>query len=254
MAGIRYNDGYRIHRDNTDIVLWLFLSIALHAILATAAVFSPSPSKKILYSPVYEVDLVSAPVAPKVEPQPLPVPEEVKPVEKPKPETVRKSGRKVRAAAVPRTKSAPVKSDDAISKLREKFAAEEAVDRLRKKVQEKEASGGRAGVRIAQRAPSRVYQYEELNAELKAYFDRIHKAIRESWSLPAGLSNKGFKTVLSIHVLRDGTIESLWIEQGSGNRYYDESAIRAINKITPLPPLPKGWKDNYIDLGLNLGN
>lgn len=253
MAGIRYNGGYNIvPRDNTDIILWLFISVALHAILATLFALSPDPSKKIIYVPVYEVDLVPMPDVVKAEP-PVPMQEEVRPVEKSKPEkVVHKARKSSKIAAMPKTLREAVKPDEAISKMREKIAAEEAVDRIRKKMREKEpaVSASGSGVKIAQKAPARVYQYEELDAELRAYFDKISRAVMSAWFLPDSLRNKGYKAVLSIHVLRDGTVESLWIEEGSGNRYYDDSAMRAINKINPLPPLPKGWREEYIDLGL----
>lgn len=249
MAGIRYNGGYNIApRDNTDIILWLFLSVALHGILVTVLALTPKPSQKIVYVPIYEVDLVPAPVTVKAE-QPVPM-QEIRPVEKPEPEKVAHKARKSgKAVVMPKVVRETAKADEAISKLREKIAADEAVDRIRRKMREKEVASD-SGVKIAQKAPARVYQYEELDAELKAYFDKISRAIREAWSLPGALRDKGYKTVLSIHVLRDGTIESLWIEEASGNRYYDESALRAINKVTPLPPLPKGWKEGHIDLGL----
>lgn len=254
MAGIRYNSGYNVvPRDSSDIILWLFLSVALHAILATLFALSPDSSKKIIYVPVYEVDLVPAPDVVKAEP-PVSIQQEVRPIEEPKPPMVARKARKSsKVVAMPKALRKAVKPDEAISKMREKVAAEEAVDRIRKKMREKEpatTSASGSGVKIAQKAPARVYQYEELDAELRAYFDKISRAVMSAWFLPDSLRNKGYKAVLSIHVLRDGTVESLWIEEGSGNRYYDDSAMRAINKINPLPPLPKGWREEYIDLGL----
>lgn len=248
MAGNRYNSSYRIvHRDNTDFILWLFLSAAIHAILATAAVLSPKPAHKIFYSPVYEVDLVPMPETVKVE-HPAPRQEAVKPVEIPKPEkTIQKIQKSGKTTVLPKALRETPKPDEAVSRLREKIAAEEAVDRIRKKIREKEAST--SGVKVTQKAPAKVYRYEELDAELKAYFDKISREISEAWSLPDTLRNKGYKAVLTIHVARSGVIESLYIEEASGNRYYDDSALRAINKVNPLPPLPEGWKGDYIDLG-----
>lgn len=185
--------------------------------------------------------------------------DEIRPPEKPEKEKIAPKELKVRKPVVSvKTKKPAVSAktikdtarpDDAVAKIREKIAAEEAVEKIRKKVTKKETTST-GKIKIAARPPTKVYQRDELDAELKAYFDKITRMITEAWSLPETLENKGFKTILSIHINRDGTIESLFIEEGSGNRLYDESTVRAINKVTPLPPLPKGWNEEAIDLGL----
>lgn len=184
-----------------------------------------------------------------VKPEEVPQKEVVPPREQPKKEKVKKRALKTKKPAPsPKALKNIARPDEAVARIREKIAAEEAVDRIRRKVKEKETTSRE--ITIAARAPARVYRYEELDAELRAYFEKISLMINGAWSLPEALRNKGFKTILSIHIRRDGTIESLWIEEGSGNKFYDESALRAINKVTPLPPLPKKWKEEAIDLGL----
>lgn len=277
MAVGRYKESVNIVSENhTDFVRWLFLSVAIHLIPALVAVLLPTPPKKVFYSPVYEVTLLTSPEI--VKPQDaskeeIPQKEDVPPHERPKVEpkeepklkvevkdikhkaktikhkAINKKSRK--EIAVPKPKEDAARPDEAVAKMREKIAAEEAVEgtveKIRKKVREKEAVSGNS-VKIAARPPARVHSYEEFDAELKTYVDKIRQTIREAWSLPDVLKNRGFKTTLSIHVHRNGTIESLWIGEGSGNKFYDESTLRAINKVTPLPPLPKGWKEDTIDL------
>lgn len=238
--------------DHTGFKLWLFLSVAIHLLLA-AAIISPivwKDRQKMFYTSVCEVDLL--PRDKTVKSEDLPGKEEIKRLEKPKEEEIKheKATTKIEKK-INLSKARDVeRPDEAISKLREKIYAEEAVEKLKKKIKDKQTALPNGGIKIAARAPARVYHYDELSAELKAYVEKISKVINGAWSLPENLRNKGFKTILSIHVRRDGAIESLWIEEGSGNKFYDESTLRAINKVSPLPPLPKGWKDDAIDLGL----
>lgn len=274
MAVGRYKDSVNIVSENhADFVRWLFLSVAIHLIPALVVVLLPTPPKKVFYSPVYEVTLLTGPEIVKPQDAPkegIPQKEDVPPHEEPKeepklkievkdikhkpkikkPKAVTKSRKEI---VVSKLREDAARPDEAVKKMREKIATEEAVEeavsKIRKKDREKEiASSG--GIKIAARAPARVYHVEELDAELRAYFERISRIVRDAWALPEGLRNKGFKTILSIHIRKDGTVESLWVEEGSGNRFFDESAQRAINKASPLPPLPKNWKEESIDLGL----
>ncbi|TNF50181.1 energy transducer TonB, partial [bacterium] len=38
---------------------------------------------------------------------------------------------------------------------------------------------------------------------------------------------------------------------GSGNIYYDQSALRAIRKASPLPPLPQDLDEESLEVGIN---
>jgi TonB family protein len=42
----------------------------------------------------------------------------------------------------------------------------------------------------------------------------------------------------------------LSFEKHSGNRYFDESAMKAIKKASPFPPFPDSIRDNNIDVGI----
>lgn len=257
MAG-RYKKFYGTYRNN-DFVLWLTVSLAVHTVFATIIGLSPRTTQKVFHPRIYQVDLISRPdvlqpeevVQNREAPPEVPVPR-IEQKEKIKERAVmhRAVKKAKKGTTIPKKLKDTAKPDEAVAKLREKIAAEEAVERIRKKIKAKEAVSADR-VKVAARPPARIYQYEELDAELRAYFEKISRIVRDSWSLPGDLRNKGFKTVLSININRDGTIESLWLEKGSGNKFYDESAFRAINKVNPLPPLPKAWKEESIDLGFN---
>lgn len=259
MAVNRYNGSiYNVSGNHTDFPLWLFLSAAIHLVPAILILLIPRVPQTVFRPPVYQVELLTRQEAANVEealkyeeliPGEEPRVEakiEVK-VENTKPKAIKKVKRQV---VTPKHREDAARPDEAVKKLREKFAAEDAVDRVRKRVREKETASS-DGIKVAAKAPVKVYHYEELDDEMKAYYAAISRIIRNAWSLPEVLRNKGYKTVLAIHVLKDGTVQSLWIEEKSGNSFYDETTVRAINKVTTLPPLPKGWKERYIDLGFN---
>jgi len=65
--------------------------------------------------------------------------------------------------------------------------------------------------------------------------------IQKNWAfsehLVRGQSN--LETLVGIKILPNGEIQDIWIDKKSGNPILDESAIRAIKKSNPLPPLPR---------------
>ena len=40
------------------------------------------------------------------------------------------------------------------------------------------------------------------------------------------------------------------LEKRSGNRYFDESALRTVKKANPLPPLPEELRESSIEIGI----
>jgi TonB family protein len=85
----------------------------------------------------------------------------------------------------------------------------------------------------------------------RAYYDRIWAQIRSSW-VPQGVTSQAsLITVVGIRIAASGEIEQFWIEKGSGNAYYDQSALRAIRKANPLPALPNELSDAPLEVGVN---
>lgn len=91
-----------------------------------------------------------------------------------------------------------------------------------------------------------------LSGKAKEYYDSIESKIKESWILPGTMAQeaKKLRTIIGIIVKRDGTIEKMWIEQSSGNIYYDRAALRAVKKASPLPELPSEMPDKYLEIGI----
>jgi TonB family protein len=57
--------------------------------------------------------------------------------------------------------------------------------------------------------------------------------------------------VVAFRIRRDGSIVKPFIEKSSGLSYFDQSALRAVVRAAPLPPLPEGFPEET--LGVHFG-
>lgn len=90
---------------------------------------------------------------------------------------------------------------------------------------------------------------EDPNFTYGYYLDRVVAVISGNWVRPpVGAEVK--EAVLYFRIQRDGTIGDLRIATPSGSERFDQAAYRAVEASSPLPPLPKGYRRDY--LGINL--
>ncbi len=89
-----------------------------------------------------------------------------------------------------------------------------------------------------------------VNPSLRRYYDTIWEKIKENWKIPEYLKGKGYRTIISFTVKRDGSVEGIKVEKGSGNRLFDECALRALKASIPFPSFPKDVKEESIELGV----
>ena len=90
-----------------------------------------------------------------------------------------------------------------------------------------------------------------LESRLSDYYDSIWAKIKKEWTLPENL-RKGrttLETTIVIVIDREGKIQKSWFERKSGNTLFDQRAMRAIKKAEPLPPIPKEFSDNTLEMG-----
>lgn len=77
------------------------------------------------------------------------------------------------------------------------------------------------------------------------YLNLIRYRIQENWTPP--LSNRpDFRAIVGFVISRSGKIKRIVMEQASGNFLFDQSAQRAIQAITQLPPLPEEFSDEEL--------
>ena len=221
----------------------VLLSFLLHALFISIFLLSPSlPGKKWTFEPVYSVDLVSsqmiassgsqARVSMSKELAASPLKEQ--------PLTVKKSEESRSMPLVDRL--APARNENA-GKI------ERAVDDMRKRMAS--SSSSQKPVPQAGQTPAREGSGATSGGRMQMYYTRVWAKIKEQWAMPRGiLPEHNLETVISIVILKDGTLSGLSFEKTSGNKYFDQSAARAVRKASPFPPLPEWVKEPNMEIGL----
>lgn len=224
---------HRLHRDrfNGDIGLqrMILLSGILHAVVLSALFLSPSlPTPKLTFGPIYSVQLVSL-------------------------SENFLSGRDISAVSGEFIRQSPAhgalvlkKQTDAVSVTvkrtevsgRDFRGVEKAVDNIRQ--------------RASVSADARKYPVNtEIEKKMNIYYTQIWARIKSQWVMPQSiLPRENIEAVIHARVLRNGAVMDLSFEKRSGNRYFDESAMKAVQKASPLPPLPEWVRDSSIDIGI----
>lgn len=85
------------------------------------------------------------------------------------------------------------------------------------------------------------------------YLRAVEQKISGGWDpvvhgIPVGETKQ---VVIAFHIRRDGTIEKPMVEKSSGLGFFDQSALRAVMRAAPLPPLPEAFPDDA--LGIHFG-
>jgi len=144
-----------------------------------------------------------------------------------------------------------------------------AIDAIRKRVEAAEqreravlaSSGGARGAGMAAGSgvagitaggsPSGTGGNAAFNARMYAYYRLIWARIKKQWTISPGLlPRENIGAVIHVRVLRNGDVEEIRFEKRSGNRYFDESALRAVRKASPFPPLPEGTGEGEVEMGI----
>ena len=85
----------------------------------------------------------------------------------------------------------------------------------------------------------------EQAAERSRWQDVVYTRIKNAWLRPPGLP-EGLKCDLSVRILGTGEVIRAEVQQSSGNRLFDDSALSAVNKASPLPVPPPGVRGELV--------
>ncbi|HIC90514.1 MAG TPA: TonB family protein [Syntrophaceae bacterium] len=246
------------------------ISIGLHmlAFFLMFAVFHIS-SKKVYLPPVYTVDLVSLPVSPSVQKksqlartptEPIykegailsakgPVKEYVQRKIAKKPILTNDRQVKEKLVEVPKVIRSSI---ERIQKsLSPEKKIESAIAAIRAKVGQGQtksppASAGILGGSSAGTVP------DEVALQLRIYYTQIWKEIRNNWVLPEQMirDKKNLQAIVVIEIRSDGKIVHIEFERESGDDFFDRSVIKAVQRSSPLPPLPKEYMKPTHEIGI----
>ncbi|MDP2725134.1 MAG: energy transducer TonB, partial [Syntrophales bacterium] len=99
--------------------------------------------------------------------------------------------------------------------------------------------------------PSAKQGDAEVNAQMRTYYALIWSRIRGLWTIPQGmLPPENIEVVIHAQILKDGAVTGVDFEKRSGNSYFDATALRTVKKASPLPPLPEGFGDSSLEVGI----
>jgi len=132
----------------------------------------------------------------------------------------------------------------AIDRIRKQVAKTGPVDRLKQKMAGQGGGTGTGGKGYG--SGRRAIEMMDI------YRAEIPYRIQENWAFSSQLAGNigDLEAVLVVKIMPAGEIADIWFEKRSGNRYLDESAYKAVQKSSPLPPLPLGYRRPFYNLGL----
>ncbi|HDQ05021.1 MAG TPA: TonB family protein [Deltaproteobacteria bacterium] len=216
----------------------ILLSLIFHIVALIIIFISiPSSSRRVTFGPVYSVQLVGSEAAITRESKRLSDFTEEK-VE-PRPTTIKRKPEGL--APEPIKKEEPEKLDvlKALEALKQKEIASRTEDTA---VTDSEdgisATGG----------PASPGQTSDQRNE---YYATIWSKVKGNWALPQALMPAdNVEAIIAVKISRGGTVENIYFEKRSGNRYFDDSALNAVKKSLPFPPLPSYIAGSYIEIGI----
>jgi TonB family protein len=229
------------------------ISLAIHVALVLFLNLNPWPTFIKVRPTAYTVTLMPIslpePQIPKIPVQPIPKEEKTKPIEKIKPvekvkpiEKPKKDDIIEKVKKTQKEKESNKRLQEALEEIRKKAA----LDEIRKRVARKEREEERSATLSSAKTPL------EMESKLNDYYSLIWAKIKGAWTIPENLLKVtvDLETVIVLIIERDGKIQKFWFEKKSGNAIYDQSAMRAIKKAEPLPPIPKELSENTLEIGI----
>jgi len=243
----------------------LAISVALHVAVFAAAWLGPRP-KPFEWDPEkpHLVELVAAAPLPRAAPpKPRPVPprqleapvkepvQEV-PEEKPadtKPEvTPVKPPPKVQPRP-PRTfqRIAPKRTDEGPT-LEERL--QQRLEHVEEQEEAEEASPPDAADTEAPTPSEPTAEVEALDFPFAWYLRQVQTRVRDAWDTPGNRLLAGHPNPVGVTLVihRDGHVSDARIEVSSGNAGLDASALRAVQRAQPFPPLPEPYEGERLAL------
>jgi colicin import membrane protein len=223
----------------------IFLSLLFHGVVLSLLFFTPSfPSPKLTFGPVYTVSLVNFSGNILEQKRWTAAAKEL--LEASRSETVFKKRLEPEPVVPIRSLESRRKPDHTLEKAMEEIRKRAAAQAATPKPQEKTSPEAKSGPASPPSSGD-----AEMSANMRAYYATIWSLIKGRWALPQGiLPGDVLETVINVTILRSGAVTGMNFEKRSGNRYFDESALKAIRKAIPFPPLPAGIGGGSLDMGI----
>ncbi|HLF56715.1 MAG TPA: energy transducer TonB [Thermoanaerobaculia bacterium] len=219
----------------------LVVAASLHFIVVLAAWVAP----KLLAEPQPPLEFVAVRIVPAArlgveQPKPVPpAPEAKAPEPEPVPEPKRES--KAPALPDPKAKKEPAKP---APEPAAPATPQPAVPPSSAAQVQGAPTGALAGMALG--AP--VATFDNPDFTYGYYVDQMLAMISRNWTRP--LVGGGVEAWIHFEIERDGTLRGVRISRSSGINSFDLAALRAVQASSPLPPLPRAYRED--SLGVNL--
>jgi TonB family protein len=82
------------------------------------------------------------------------------------------------------------------------------------------------------------------------YLAVVQQKIASYWDPPPDLGGNEVAVVVWFRIEKDGSIKTSYIEEPSGSTVFDTSALRALERSAPLPPLPIEYPGDHLIIHL----
>jgi colicin import membrane protein len=211
----------------------IFLSLTVHLIVITIILVSiPTTSRHLTFGTAYDVQLVgSEAVLPSNDSSSLNNLLESK--KTPDYIIIKRKINSIYSSPVKTQATNNLNIEKAISSIRQREISGA-------KTSKTEAASERANMPDAQ-----------VNAQANEYIEAVWSKVKQNWTIPQSLlPEKNIITIIDVKISRSGILQYAGFEKRSGNSYFDDSALRAVKKSSPFPPLPYWVKDNSIEIGI----
>ncbi len=85
-------------------------------------------------------------------------------------------------------------------------------------------------------------------SELAWYRDAVSGRLYETWRQPLlDAVRDALEVQIRFAIAPDGRVVDPRVDRSSGVPSLDRSALRAVSDVSPLPPLPRGWRDSPLE-------
>lgn len=84
-----------------------------------------------------------------------------------------------------------------------------------------------------------------------AYVARLREHLRRHWKLPVLQDwDEKLSATMVIKIKRDGSVITSWFEKHSNNSRFDQYVKKAVDRASPLPPLPREFEQNSEEIAV----
>ena len=211
------------------------VSAFVHIVVLAGIVTYAEKSRKVAFKgPVYTVNLLEVPRGAKAAAMGLAPP-------------VRKSARALSLKS-PKEKSLALPSK---AKLKRPPPMKKAVRSSGPKAAQKKTLVAATGSKTSTRGAS--ISLDAASFPFTYYLRAVERKISSNWEpVVQGISSgEARRVIVAFRITRDGSVQQVAVEKSSGLSFFDQSALRAVKRSAPLPPLPDAFPED--SLGIHFG-